>query len=201
MTRRDLFDSLPLSWHRDGLVLRLGGHRPVWLSCFYFTLNDGVPFVAHIDIAMIKHLRTNITWPYKKNRINPPCYRLNRNLKKSVTPKQRLRDPYLVALLIALGQVQWMALGEKTRHAAGVAPKLLLSTKKSLYLYSANISSSLLKMFENPSLKQTAPGPLNVQVFTIQLRPFQTFRSRLFTQLLSASSLEDMEEPEKMIMY
>ncbi|PHH69211.1 hypothetical protein CDD80_6937 [Ophiocordyceps camponoti-rufipedis] len=170
--------SLPLTWRRDDLFLCLGGHRHVRLPCSYVTLNDRVPIAAYTDIEMIDDLRMKLTWPYKDNRVDPPNYRLKHILKKRITPKQRLRDPYLVALLIALGQLQWRMLGEKkTRQAAGVKSKLVFSTKESLFMYSANISSSLLKMFENPRAKQTAPGSLAVQVFTIQFRPVETFRA------------------------
>ncbi|EQK97795.1 hypothetical protein OCS_06493 [Ophiocordyceps sinensis CO18] len=121
-----------------------------------------------------------------------------------VTPTEPLHDPYLVALLIALGQLQWRALGrQRTQQAAGVTPKLLFSSEDGdhIYIYSANISSSLINMFDYPAMKPSAPDPLAVQIASVPYKPIETLRGRLLALLLSATSPEDVDKSEKLIVY
>ncbi|QPG95339.1 hypothetical protein C2857_000182 [Epichloe festucae Fl1] len=121
-----------------------------------------------------------------------------------VTPIDSLHNPYLVVLLIALGQLQWRALGlQETQQAAGVTPKLMFSTEycNFMYIYSADISSSLINMFDNPTMKPSVPDSLAVQISTIPYKPVETFQGRLLALLLSATCPEDVDKSKKLIVY
>ncbi|KJZ72139.1 hypothetical protein HIM_08404 [Hirsutella minnesotensis 3608] len=192
----------PLSWRCD-LYLHLGRHRSVLLPCHYYCVGDHIPVAAHVDRSRIVSQRKKRVGPTTR-RYNPPAVNLGKLQLKMVTPTESLHDPYLVALLIALGQLQWTALGPpKTQRAAGVTPKLMFSTEDCnfMYIYSANISSSLINMFDNPAMKPSAPGPLTVQINTIPYRPVETFRGRLLALLLSATCSEDVDKSGNLIVY
>ncbi|KJZ70584.1 hypothetical protein HIM_10013 [Hirsutella minnesotensis 3608] len=192
----------PLYWSCD-LYLHLGGHRSVLLPCHYYCLGDHIPVAAHVDRSRIISQREKRVGPPIR-RYNPPAINLGKLQLKMVTPTESLHDPYLVALLIALGQLQWRALGRpKTQQAAGVTPKLMFSTedRNYIYIYSANIPSFLIDMFDNPAMKPSAPGSLTVQISSVPYKPVETLRGRLLALLLSATSPEDVDKPEKLIVY
>ncbi|RDA91047.1 hypothetical protein CP533_6115 [Ophiocordyceps camponoti-saundersi (nom. inval.)] len=193
----------PLSSCRD-LYLHLGGNRSVILPCTYYRLGDQIPLAAHVDLGRILALR--------RARLGVPMLKRNsiatNNLSKlkirSVTPPEPLHDPYLVALLIALGQLQWMALGRpKPQQAAGVTPKLLFSTADCSYIYilSANISSSLINFFHHPAVKPAAADPLTVRISSVPYKPVDTLRGRLMALLLSTTSIEELDKAENLILY
>lgn len=73
--------------------------------------------------------------------------------------------------------------------------------RKLMYIYSANISLSLISMFDDPAMKPSAPESLSIQISTIPYKPVETFRGRLLALLLSATSPEEVAEPEKLIVY
>ncbi|OAA33900.1 hypothetical protein NOR_08753 [Metarhizium rileyi] len=107
----------PLSWRRD-LYLYFGSRCSV-LPCHYYCL-DNIPVAAHVDRSRIMSQRKKRV-ARVGDRYNPPVWSLGSLKLKKITPTEPLHDPYLVALLIALGQLQWGTLEpQKTRQAAGV---------------------------------------------------------------------------------
>ncbi|KJZ69569.1 hypothetical protein HIM_11031 [Hirsutella minnesotensis 3608] len=192
----------PLSWRCD-LYLHIGGSRSIPLPCHYYCLGDHVPVLAHVDRSRIISLRkTKVDQPMR--RFNIPAINVSKLKLKMVTPTESLHDPYLVALLIALGQLQWRALGrQKSQQAAGVMSKLLFSSedRDHMYIYSTNITSSLINMFDYPAMKPSAPDPLVVQISSVPYKPIETLRGRLLALLLSATSLKDVDNSERLIVY
>ncbi|KAM4064974.1 hypothetical protein HRG_012794 [Hirsutella rhossiliensis] len=192
----------PLSWRCD-LYLHLGGNRSILLPCTYYCLGDYIPVAAHIDRSRMLAPRENKVGPPIR-RYNLPAINVSKLKLKSVTPAEPLHDPYLVALLIALGQLQWRALGQQTsQQAAGVTSKLIFSTedRNYIYIYSANISSSLINIFHYPAIKPSAPDPLAVQISSIPYKPVETLRGRLLALLLSPTSIQDVDKSERLIVY
>lgn len=53
-----------------------------------------------------------------------------------------------------------------------------------MYLYQANIPSSLLDMFDDANAPPSAPPSVSVQVITISYAPLATLRARLLELLL-----------------
>lgn len=100
--------------------MHLGGYRRSLLPCHYYCIGNDIPIAAHVDRSRIisqRKERVGLTI----RRYNPPAVNLGELQLKRVTPVESLHDPYLVALLIALGQLQCEALGlRKTQQAAGV---------------------------------------------------------------------------------
>lgn len=70
-----------------------------------------------------------------------------------------------------------------------------------MYIYSANISSSLIDMFDYPAMKPSAPGPFTVQICSIPYKPVESLRGRLLALILSATSPEDVDKSENLIVY
>ncbi|RDA84256.1 hypothetical protein CP532_1985 [Ophiocordyceps camponoti-leonardi (nom. inval.)] len=196
---------LPFLWGRD-LFLDLGGYPSVRLPCTYYCLGDNIPLAAHVDRSHIISLRGQRARPPIR-RWNYPAIKLGRLKVKTVTPIEPLHDPYLVALLIALAQDQWRALGrlnlQQAAGLAGVTPKVMFSTedRNDMYIYSANVPSSLIDMFDKPALKPPMPGRLSVQISSVPYEPIETLRGRLLAVLLSATRPEDVGKPERLIMY
>ncbi|RCI15175.1 hypothetical protein L249_6882 [Ophiocordyceps polyrhachis-furcata BCC 54312] len=196
----------PLSWCCD-LYLHLGGNRSIILPCTYYCLGDYIPVAAHIDRSRILTQRQKKLGLPMGLRYSLPAFNVSELKLKSVTPTDPLHDPYLVALLIALGQLQWRALGrQKPQQAAGVTPKLMFSTedRKNIYILSANISSSLINMFHYPAIKPAAPDPLVVRISSVAYEPIETLRGRLLALLLlllSTISIKDVDKLENLIVY
>ncbi|RCI14069.1 hypothetical protein L249_8011 [Ophiocordyceps polyrhachis-furcata BCC 54312] len=189
---------LPFQCRQD-LFLRLGDHRRVCLGCHYYCLGDNIPVAAYIDHGRIKIQRTIRVEPpirqCKHPAMNHPAINLGKLKLKRITPIEPLHDPYLRAL----GRLNL----QQAAGVTGVTPKLIFSTKDRhyIYIYSANIPSSVIGMFDNPSTKPSAPNHLFVQITSIPLEPVKSLRSRLLAVLLSTTSLEDAEKPEKLIVY
>lgn len=70
-----------------------------------------------------------------------------------------------------------------------------------MYIYSTNLSSSFIDMFDNPAVKPSVPHSLVVQISSIPYRPVETFFGRLLALLLSATCLENVDKAEELIVY
>ncbi|UKZ74576.1 hypothetical protein TrVFT333_002246 [Trichoderma virens FT-333] len=99
----------------------------------------------------------------------PPLKAIRLILWKRHSPACPLKDPYIVAILIALAQRQKFIMSEcgRTVGAETIFPvKLLLTSddRNSFHLYSANIPSSFLNMFEHPKV----PPPPDVVTVVVK---------------------------------
>lgn len=94
------------------LYLNIGGDRSILLPCTYYCLDNHIPVAAHVDRSrIISQRKTKVGPPIR--RYNLPVVNVSKLKPKMVTHTESLHDPYLVALLIALGQLQWRTLGRK----------------------------------------------------------------------------------------
>lgn len=70
-----------------------------------------------------------------------------------------------------------------------------------MHLYTTNVSSALIGMFEDPTFTPPAPQSLSIQITAVPYRPFETLRNRLTALLLSASNLEEVSKSKDLIVY
>ncbi|KAL6882524.1 hypothetical protein HDV57DRAFT_517498 [Trichoderma longibrachiatum] len=159
------------------------------------------PVAGFIDRSHIELMRKE-TIGYRSRHYNPPILRLYNKKWRKINPPEPLYDPYIVALLIGVAQ-------QKRRHiretnpdeetVKGMVFSQVLSTFYSkgqskvigeeaymgwMYLYQANIPSSLLDMFDDANAPPSAPPSVSVQVITISYAPLATLRARLLELLL-----------------
>lgn len=110
-----------LNTYSYDLYLRLGTSYSILLPCTYYRLDDRIPVAAHIDRSRILSQRKKKLGLPISLRYSLPAFNVSELKLRSVTPTEPLHDPYLVALLIALGQLQWRVLSRETvQQAAGV---------------------------------------------------------------------------------
>ncbi|EHK22970.1 uncharacterized protein TRIVIDRAFT_222227 [Trichoderma virens Gv29-8] len=148
------------------LRVYFGNRRSKKLPCSVFyprcdnssgePIKDVSPVAAHIEYNHIASLRQARFLPMML-RPNPPVKSIRLILWKRHSPACPLKDPYIVAILIALAQRRKFIMSEcgRTIGAETIFPvKLLLTSddRDSFHLYSANIPSSFLNMFENPKV-------------------------------------------------
>ncbi|POR34705.1 Uncharacterized protein TPAR_05095 [Tolypocladium paradoxum] len=199
------------------LHFQLGGYRTQILPCTYFCLredcegdNEGLPrpIAAHIDYRHIVFLRkqkldTGLRYT-RYYRHNLPAVTLAAIKLKRLVPTEQLHEPYLVAILIALAQRQRWVLGPtRTQQVAGVTAKLLYSSDdvEFMHLYSANISCSFLKMFDDPAVAPPAPHSLPIQITAIPYKPIETFRGRVLALMLSATNPDEVGKSDDLIVF
>ncbi|KAM5353092.1 hypothetical protein ACJZ2D_017026 [Fusarium nematophilum] len=202
----------PLQTFSD-LYFCVGGYRRILLPCSYFCLRDECeddnvgpvpPVVAHIDDGHIVWMREmKIVQSYNSIRSHRPGASLANIKMQRHASREPLHEPYLVALLIALAQQQWRTLGPaRTKQVSGVNPKVLYTSGDGdfVHLYSTKVSSTLIGMFNNPTVAPTAPQSLPVQITAIACRPLDTLRDRVMALVLSATSLEEVGKSDDLIV-
>ncbi|KAH6961732.1 hypothetical protein BKA56DRAFT_679895 [Ilyonectria sp. MPI-CAGE-AT-0026] len=59
-----------------------------------------------------------------------------------------------------------------------------------MHLYSTNVLSALIGIFNDPAVAPTVPQSLPVQITAIACKPLDTLRDRVMALVLSATSLE-----------
>lgn len=119
---------LTFSCTSDNLYFYLGGYRSILLPCTSYYLRDEAeddnvrrvpPLAAHIDQAQIARLRDKKFFqPDPYGRTNRPGINLAEMKQRRLVSTEPLHEPYLVALLIALAEQQWWALGSATKEQA-----------------------------------------------------------------------------------
>lgn len=197
---------VPLQWFMH-LELRFGDYPGIILPCSYFCLRNECtddagplpppPIIAHIDQGHIAFMRKRkIQSLYGRSaRYNRPGAKLASLRLKRLVPTEPLREPYLVAVLIALAQQQWRTLGPATiKRVSGVRSKLLYTSVgpggDALHLYSTTVSSTFLAMVDNVAFVPPTPQSLSIQLTAIPFEPLDTLRNRLMALILEAPSLE-----------
>ncbi|RDA87544.1 hypothetical protein CP532_4007 [Ophiocordyceps camponoti-leonardi (nom. inval.)] len=201
----------PLS-RRGCLWLHVGSRHKIELAGKCYFLNDHYPVVAHLDWHAIWH-RRNDKLSSMLRRYNAPIVNLRKLRFKMITPTEKQYDPYLVAAIIAFGQLQWRVLSGQTGRTAGPADQSLADAVTSriiftnpddedfLYIYSANISASRVNTFILPATRPSAADFLDIQITPVPYEPFETLQQRLLALILSATRLEDVDQSEKSMMH
>lgn len=159
------------------------------------------PVAGFIDRSHIELLRKE-TIGYRSRHYNPPILRLYNKKWRKISPPEPLYDPYIVALLIGVAQQKrrhFQEVNSSEEAVHGMVSSQVLSTFYSkgksevigeeaymgwMYLYQANIPSSLLDMFENANAPPSSQPSVTVQVITISYAPLATLRARLLELLL-----------------
>ncbi|KAL7820894.1 hypothetical protein V8C26DRAFT_345612 [Trichoderma gracile] len=110
-----------------------------------------------------------------------------RHLKR-VTPSDPLRDPYLVAILLAIACHQRHHTCPTIQTKDSYWAQVLMTDRgdECVHLFAAHISSDYLNKFDYPSTKppKSAQHPLVIHHLPVQIKPYDTFRRRLFTVIL-----------------
>ncbi|KAH0497167.1 hypothetical protein TgHK011_004496 [Trichoderma gracile] len=179
------------------------------------------PVAGLIDRSHIEVLRKE-TIGYRSRHYNPPILRLYNKKWRKISPPEPLYDPYIVALLIGVAQQKrrhFQEVNSSEEAIKGMVFSQVLSTLYSkgksevkgeeaymgwLYLYQANIPSSLLDMFEDANAPPSAPPSVSVQVITISYAPLATLRARLLELLLPetlASTVHCASSPARKRKY
>ncbi|KAL6692146.1 hypothetical protein J3F84DRAFT_384340 [Trichoderma pleuroticola] len=161
---------------------------------------SGWPVAAYADLGELESLRKDTLRCYTTARFNPPGQAIWHRKWKRLNPPEPLHDPYIVALLIAVAQKQRNQLYKagSVQQCKGkfFSPQVVcsLKSKECLYLYTADISSSLLDMFDDSSISPPTPISTSIEIRTIPISPPQTLRARLLTLLCPSLSAMDTNQ-------
>ncbi|KAL7946514.1 hypothetical protein V8C42DRAFT_320876, partial [Trichoderma barbatum] len=157
------------------------------------------PLAAYADLGELESLRKDTLRCYRTARHNPPGQAIWQHKWKRLNPPEPLHDPYIVALLIAIAQQkrQHMCKASSLQEAQGefFSSQVLCSfkSKECLYLYTANISSLLLDMFDDSSISPPTPIYTSINIHAVPILPPQTLRARLLTLLWPALSTRNIK--------
>ncbi|KAL6898347.1 hypothetical protein GGI43DRAFT_385223 [Trichoderma evansii] len=180
------YDDYPLVAMSQNLDLHLGD-RSKNLPCQLFSLRDepSIMYMASIDRELVQGLRyleMEFLEPVQPSALSEAILDLK---MKKVTPRNRLHDPYIVALLLAMAREQRKFWGE-LRYSKNIVAQVLMTDceDESVHLYAACIPDSFLDKFDSPSVKPTEQKLLLVRHMKVPLAPYETFRRRLYPILL-----------------
>ncbi|KAK4238208.1 hypothetical protein C8A03DRAFT_33814 [Achaetomium macrosporum] len=113
---------------------------------------------------------------------NEPVAEHKRRLRKRLAPRDRYRDPYLVAVIIALAQKKRHEAPQQASPPRGFTVRLLIldRDKTSVFQYVAHVQGSFLDMFDHPATQPPSGNPgLDVHCWEIPSSPGSTFAHRL----------------------
>ncbi|KAL7937881.1 hypothetical protein V8C35DRAFT_290193 [Trichoderma chlorosporum] len=153
-------------------------------------LRKGVAPIALvcIDCHSLEILRYRQMMPYRGRRRSKATNALYDRHVKRVTPSDRLRDPYLVALLLAVAYNQRRRTSSSKWTKAMFWPQVVMTKSKDeqVHLFAAHVSSDYLDKFDFPSRRpaESAQQPLLIHHIPVPLKPYDTFRHRLLAILL-----------------
>ncbi|TFB03497.1 hypothetical protein CCMA1212_004376 [Trichoderma ghanense] len=144
-----------------------------------------------VDCEALAHHRFEQMEPYRGRRWSQATNGVHLRQAKRITPSNRLRDPYLVAILIAIAFQQRQKTTSRIRSKASYWPQVLMTDRgdECVHLFAAHISSDYLNKFDFPSSepRKSAQHPLVVHHLPVQIKPYDTFRRRLLTVLLNTA--------------
>ncbi|KAL6893432.1 hypothetical protein GGI43DRAFT_185630 [Trichoderma evansii] len=210
-------DACPLVIYEEPLRLTVGTSIVKNLHCMAFYLKDStkgrkvhkLPVAALVDQGRIVDLRKEYLglsrckkWCYWNR---PMCCVYLKKWKK-MTPPVPLHDPFITALLIGLAQKKRRYLQEIESSEEARTGKLfcqVVHTYNSrgrckekreeaywgwLYLYQADIPSSLLDMFEQPKIAPPETPYIDVRITKVNYSPLATLRARLLELMLPGNA-------------
>ncbi|KJZ78256.1 hypothetical protein HIM_02294 [Hirsutella minnesotensis 3608] len=190
--------------HRENLSFFFNRRLISQLKCDVFLTSDrgdtrplaGIA-AACVDLDAIKDLRSDFFAPPVRRQ---SCESLGMlsiiNMRKS-TPKNRLHDPCIVAILIAIAQENITRADAPAETRLFFTSQAIVSSenKDSIYLYRAHISSAFLRCLEQPAIAPLEPA-ISVRISTVPFKPYRTFRDRLAALLLPERELEQLRRIE-----
>ncbi|KAM0260890.1 hypothetical protein ACHAQJ_002509 [Trichoderma viride] len=210
-------DACPLVIYTPPVRLTFGSSIDKNLHSMAFYLKDSttgikehkLPVAALVDQGRIEELRKDylgISRCKQWCHWNRPMCRLYEKKWKKLMPPVMLHDPYIIALLIGLAQQKRRYLREINSPEEAMTGKLLsqvVHTYNSrgrckqkgeesywgcLFLYQADIPSSLLDMFERPNVPPPESPSVEVRIIRVNYLPLATFRARLLELMLPGTA-------------
>ncbi|TFB05117.1 hypothetical protein CCMA1212_002416, partial [Trichoderma ghanense] len=147
---------------------------------------SNIPFAACIDRFDIENQRYDRVKAYRGVRQSEATSSLRSLQLRRLTPSNYCNDPYILALMIALAQGQRAALESNNGAERGFRPQVLMTSykEKHIHLFTAEISSAFLKRLDVPCSTPLAQEPVLIQHILVSLKPYATFRRRIFQLLL-----------------
>ncbi|KAL5086054.1 hypothetical protein Trisim1_009682 [Trichoderma cf. simile WF8] len=191
-------DDCPLRPYGTSVGFHFDGRCVSSLPCQLFTSRHGnkaalekgkapIAFVC-IDCERIKSLRYEQMLPYRGKRFSKQTNGIYDRHVKRVTPPNRLHDPYIVALLLAVAYNQRYRTKSSRGSRSAFWPQVVVTDREDEYvhLFAAHISSNYLNKFDFPSRQpaKSAQQPLLIHHIRVPLEPYDTFRPRLLPILL-----------------
>lgn len=208
---------------RRGVRFSFDRRRVQTLRCIVFTLrpqqeSDACPpiIVAYFGLERIDELRGDLFELPDEIQRCKSTYSLSCLKRKKITPKDRLRDPYIVTILIALAQENRRRAG----HGNGLNLSLFTVRRQTMLLvFVANaprycshkswsrqatpktytctghsITSSFLCSLDDPSFVPSEPISIQIKITTLRYAPYRTFLDRFTTLVLSETALASLRK-------
>ncbi|KZL66310.1 transposase [Colletotrichum tofieldiae] len=175
------------------LYFRFESHR-IRMPCSVFSCppssslpTDGprVPTIAYLDRGQLRcHREASLQYIYLP-RSSKATARLYHRRLGHITPSDPVRDPYIVALLIALAQSQRHRYHESLE--ARPAPESFKvhalvgdsEDRHHLVVYTAHVPAAALDRFADPHTTPPASARLAIQTTSLPFQPFASFPERL----------------------
>ncbi|OJD11218.1 hypothetical protein ACJ73_09585 [Blastomyces percursus] len=164
------------------------------------------PVAAYIDRVHIEKLRMDYAWARQPRRPSSPSRALCKFRARRLKPPVPHRDPYIVAMLIAVAVNQRNALPQKRSEdcldpSSTFLAQVLLTDgndKENIHLFSTDIASSFLDKIDHPSLRPppSVTPTIVIRHTLVPYRPLKTFRKRLLLLLLPTLRDYDCEAIE-----
>ncbi|KAL7958819.1 hypothetical protein V8C34DRAFT_313821 [Trichoderma compactum] len=155
--------------------------------------------LAYIDRAHIAFLRYQYMLRYQGRRYSKETMAIHERHVKRVTPPNRLHDPYIVALLLAIAYNQRRQAASSIWSRATFWPQVVVIDRpdEKVHLFAAHISSNYLNKFDFPSRRpaKSAQQPLLIHHIRVPVKPYMTFRRRLLTILLHPADYYKQDQP------
>ncbi|KAJ5542619.1 hypothetical protein N7535_005042 [Penicillium sp. DV-2018c] len=169
--------------------------------------------VGHLNYVSVIDARTRQLQPRPGAAISPASLNYYGKQLAQVTPKQWTEDPYFLCVLLALAQMekrklygslkpatytvcasraQWgdQSIGPQLNH---FQPRLLVTGAVGchhIYLYETEITRELLDGLSDPD-HATQPLRCSIRRKTIAYKPYDSFASRLITELNTSHALDN----------
>ncbi|KAF6827077.1 hypothetical protein CMUS01_09166 [Colletotrichum musicola] len=139
------------------------------------------PSIAHIYYADIEAARKSRLRPSTRSRPSGPIQSLRKIRLRRLTPVSLTRDPYIVAVLIAMAQ------GQARRGFASLGTEsfrvnLLLNdldNKSHLHVFTAVIEKVLLERLANPKSAPPHAVQTKIHTYAVPYEPLESFQQRL----------------------
>ncbi|OJD27903.1 hypothetical protein ACJ73_00696 [Blastomyces percursus] len=164
------------------------------------------PVAAYIDRVHMEKLRMDYAWARQPRRPSSPSRALCKFRARRLKPPVPHRDPYVVAMLMAVAVNQRNALPQKRSEdcldpSSTFLAQVLLTDgndKEDIHLFSTDIASSFLDKIDHPSLRPppSVTPTIVVRHTLVPYRPLKTFRKRLLLLLLPTLRDYDCEAIE-----
>jgi hypothetical protein len=191
---------------RNGISFRYRQRSVGRLPCVGFSLRPqsrdtyALPIAAWTEFRLIGDRRsrgsTNALW-----KENPLVSRLEWLREKAATPTDPLQDPCILALLVAVAQGQKVAAAQNEGQTKRPTYRTHViwtdyRDQEHVHVFTANIPSVFLDMFDCPSFVPPAPVSVSIRHRTVPFKPYKKLYSRLLSVILPGSYTGTCKQPK-----